>query len=84
MAVSDQLREAIEKSGETQYAVAKGAGISPIVVGRFVSGERPNIRADTIDRLAGYLGLELLRAKPQPSQAKKGKAPAAKQPAKKR
>jgi plasmid maintenance system antidote protein VapI len=61
MDIAKQLVNAIEKDGRTIYAIAKAAGISPIVVHRFVNGER-DIRMQTAARLAETLHLEL-RAK---------------------
>lgn len=59
MSISDQLREAIERSPETYYRIAKDAGIGWATLTRFVSGERPDIRIQTVDRLCDYFGLEL-------------------------
>src|SRR4051812_31931303 len=36
----EQLRHAIQHCGETEYAIAKGSGVSQSVVNRFVNGER--------------------------------------------
>lgn len=63
MTVSDQLRRAIIDSGLTHYRIGKDTGIDTKVIDRFVSGERPTIRSDTLDRLCEYLGLQL-RPKP--------------------
>ena len=38
--IVDQLRRAIRASGQTEYAIAKGSGVSQSIVNRFVSGER--------------------------------------------
>jgi plasmid maintenance system antidote protein VapI len=54
----DQLRKAIADSGETEYAIAKGSGVSQSVVNRFVHGQR-SISLDTAAKLCAYLGLEL-------------------------
>lgn len=58
--IVDQLRKAIAESGQTEYGIAKGAGVSQSVVNRFVNGER-GIGLDTAARLCAYLGLELVR-----------------------
>jgi hypothetical protein len=63
MAISDQLKLAITRSGLTHYRIGKDAGVSPISIDRFVSGERPNLRIDTVDRLCDALGLELREKK---------------------
>jgi DNA-binding Xre family transcriptional regulator len=61
--VTDQLRAAIEAETKrrTMYQVAKDSGVNWAVLNRFVTGERPTLRSDTMDRLCGYLGLELRR-----------------------
>ncbi len=59
MAVSDQLREAIVSSGQTHYRIAKETGISVKSLDWFISGQRPELRSRTIDKLCEYLGLEL-------------------------
>jgi len=59
MSISEQLRQAIEKSPETYYRIAKDAGIDWGTLQRFVDGSRPNIRIETVDKLGAYLGLEL-------------------------
>jgi hypothetical protein len=66
--IADQLRGAIVDSGETLYRVAVGSGVVYPIVFRFVSGDRPGLRLETIERLADYLGLELRpKAKPPKS-----------------
>ena len=52
------LKRAIEASDLTVYEIAKRAGVSQIVISRFLSGER-DIRLETADRLAEVLGLKL-------------------------
>ena len=59
MSISEQLREAIERSPQTYYRIAKGAGVDWGTLTRFVDGSRPNVRIDTIDKLCDYLELEL-------------------------
>src|SRR5688572_26120107 len=54
--ISDSLRTAIKESGKSVYQICKDAGISQIVVSRFLSGER-DIRLATADRLARVLGI---------------------------
>jgi hypothetical protein len=55
-AISDALRAAIEASPKSVYQICKEAGISQIVVSRFLSGQR-DIRLATADRLAKALGV---------------------------
>ncbi len=59
MTVSDRIKQAVRESEETPYAIAKGSGVAARTLYRFLSGDRPNIRASTIDALCEYLGLEL-------------------------
>ena len=56
--ISDALRRAIQASPKSVYEICKEAGISQIVVSRFLSGER-DIRLATADRLAKALGIEV-------------------------
>ena len=60
--ISDQLRRAISKSGETYYALAQRTGVDAVVISRFVNGER-DLRLETAAKLAAGLGLELLQRK---------------------
>jgi transcriptional regulator with XRE-family HTH domain len=57
--IVDQLREAIAKSDETEYAVAKGSGVSQSVLNRFLKGER-SIGIETAAKLCAYLKLDLV------------------------
>jgi hypothetical protein len=57
--LSELLRRSIRGSGRSVEEIASDAGISPIVVARFVSGTR-DIHMATADRLARALGLELI------------------------
>ncbi len=56
--LSEELRTAIRQSGKSVYEIAKQSNVSPIVISRFLSGER-DIRMATADRLAESLGLTL-------------------------
>ena len=56
--ISDALRRAIQASPKSVYQICKEAGISQIVISRFVSGER-DIRLATADRLPKALGIEI-------------------------
>jgi transcriptional regulator with XRE-family HTH domain len=53
------LKKAIKRGHKTSYQLAKEAGVSQIMVSRFLSGER-DIRLATADRLAHVLGLKLV------------------------
>ena len=54
------LKAAIEESDKSVYQIAKEAGISPIMISRFLSGER-DLRLATADKLARVLGLTVAR-----------------------
>ena len=58
--IVDQLQQAIAKSDETEYAIAKGSGVSQSVVNRFIHGER-SISIETAAKLCTYLKLDLVR-----------------------
>ena len=57
--MTDALKTAIERSGLTQYRIAKDTGIPVTSVMRFMQGET-SLRLDKADRLAAYLGLRLV------------------------
>jgi ribosome-binding protein aMBF1 (putative translation factor) len=59
--LSGELRRAIHESQWSLAEMAARAGITPIVLDDFLTGER-TLRSDVIDRLAGALGYELNRA----------------------
>jgi plasmid maintenance system antidote protein VapI len=56
---SDQLREIIRRDRRTIYAIETAAGTPRGGVGRFLSGER-GLTTDTLDRLAGVLGMRVV------------------------
>lgn len=57
--LSASLKKAMTQSPKTSYQLAKEAGVSQIMVSRFLSGKR-DIRLATADRLAHVLGLKLV------------------------
>ena len=57
-ALSDALKQAICDNEKSEYQIAQQAGVSQIVISRFLTGER-DIRMATADKLAGALGLKL-------------------------
>lgn len=57
--ISSTLRDAIAKSDETLYAIAKGSGIDKAALGRFVK-RRCSLSLLTAERVAEYLGMELV------------------------
>ena len=67
--VTEQVRMAIETSGQTRYAIWKATGIDQAQLSRFMVGER-GLSLDALDRLCAHLGLEL-RVVHKAKQAKK-------------
>jgi DNA-binding phage protein len=59
--LSQALRDALRASDKSMVQIAQDAGVSQIVVSRFLSGER-DIRLATADKLAEVLGLKLASA----------------------
>lgn len=57
--INEQLRKAIEKSGESFYALAKRSGVNAVVISRFASKER-DLRLETAAKIAAALGLTLV------------------------
>jgi hypothetical protein len=60
--LTQQLKAAIEATGDSLYSIAQGSGVAAPVLQRFVNGER-GITLDTAGKLAAYLGLALLPAR---------------------
>ncbi len=52
------IAAAVKASGQTPYAIAKGADVARSQLSRLLSGER-GLNTDTIERLADHLGLEI-------------------------
>jgi predicted transcriptional regulator len=59
--LSGELRRAIHESDLSLAEIATRAGIPPIMLDDFLTGER-TLRSDVIDRLTIALGYELSRA----------------------
>ena len=57
--LTEQLRLAVETCGRTRYRISKDTGIDETALSRFASGER-GLSMATLDRLADYLGLDLV------------------------
>ena len=56
--MSDAIKKAIKASEQTPYGIAKGTGIARSQVSRFLSDKR-TLNAETIEKLADYLGLKI-------------------------
>lgn len=59
--LSDQLRDAIRKSGWSIYRLSKESDVAPSVISRFLSGTA--LTTDTLDRIAAALGLRLAKVR---------------------
>lgn len=57
--VSEQLRQAIQKAEISRYRMAKETGVAESALSRFVNDQR-SLDLGSVDRLAAYLGLELV------------------------
>ena len=68
--LTDQLRQAVLNSGQSQYAICKATGIDKSALSRFVTGER-GVSCEAMDILGEYLGLRIVADKPK-GRAKKG------------
>jgi ribosome-binding protein aMBF1 (putative translation factor) len=66
--LTDQLREAIDDSGMSRYAVAKAIGLDQSTLSRFMSG-KAGLALATVDKLGELLGLKLVAV----TKAPKGK-----------
>jgi plasmid maintenance system antidote protein VapI len=53
----------MKDSGETEYRLAQGSGVSQSIINRFVRGER-GIGLETAGKLCEYLGLRLSPSRP--------------------
>jgi DNA-binding phage protein len=59
--LSEALKNALRASDKSMEQIAQDAGVAPIVVSRFLSGER-DIRMATADKLAEALGFKFAKA----------------------
>jgi len=67
--VTATLRTALERCGQTRYAVSKETGIPESTLSRFVAGGKP-LRGENIDKLADYLGLALTAKASKPTKGR--------------
>ena len=61
--LSGELRRAVHASSLSLIELAKKAGIPPLALDEFLTGER-TLRSDVLDRLTACLGLELIAHRP--------------------
>jgi len=63
--ITETLLEAIERSGLSDYAIAKRSGVPQPTVTRFRNGSHRTIKLDTADKLAQMLGCRLVIGNPR-------------------
>jgi len=68
--LSDQIRQAIDDSGQTRYRIAQESGIDESALAKFYNGHR-GFNSDTLDILGEYLGLRIVM-QGTPGKPKKG------------
>lgn len=66
--LSDELRQAIERSGLSRYSIWQQTGIDQGSLSKFMDGER-GLGMESIDKLADLLGLHII-TKPEPRRPK--------------
>ncbi len=62
MTLSEKLKRACHKSGETRYQLAKETGLDYASLHRFLDG-KTGLNSTSMDKLADYLGYELVKKK---------------------
>jgi DNA transposition AAA+ family ATPase len=68
LSLSDELRQAIERSGVSRYSIWQQTGIDQGSLSKFMDGER-GLGIESIDKLADLLGLHIV-AEPEPRRSK--------------
>ena len=71
MEILDSIRQAIERSGKTQYRIAKDMGLNESHLSKFVRGEA-GLSFERLVALVKYLGMELI-IRPKKGRATRGK-----------
>jgi transcriptional regulator with XRE-family HTH domain len=66
MAITEQLKKAIQMSGLTRYEISKRSGVEQSALSRFVTGGR-SLTLPAVDAICKTLGLKLT------GRAKRGK-----------
>jgi UDP-N-acetylglucosamine 1-carboxyvinyltransferase len=74
-----QIRDAIEASGVTRYALAEQTGLSESILSRFMSGKQ-NMSLATVDKIAEALGLEVIVGVQNVQKSRKPGRPEKKKP----
>jgi len=71
----DQLRQAVNESGQSRNAISVAVGVNPSVISRFMAGGGLEVR--TAEAIAGYLGFTV-ELKVKGTVIKRTKRPASK------
>lgn len=61
LSLSDELRQAVERSGLSRYSICQQTGIDQGSMSKFLAGER-GLGIESIDKLAELLGLHICTA----------------------
>ena len=67
--LSDELREAVERSGLSRYSIWQQTGIDQGTLSKFMVGDR-GLSIESIDKLAELLGLHICTADAKRSRPK--------------
>lgn len=69
--MSDQIREAVDASGMSRYAICKAIGFNQGAMSRFMNGQG-GLSMEVLDRLGELLGLEINTPGPSRTTSKEG------------
>ena len=69
LTLSDELRQAIERSGVSRYGIWQQTGIDQGTLCKFMVGDR-GLSIESIDKLAELLGLHICTADTKPRRLK--------------
>lgn len=74
LTLTEQIRQAIEASGESRYRIARETGVSEPSLSRFMGGER-GMNLATLEKLAAFLDIRITigPAKVKPAARRKGR-----------
>lgn len=75
--IAEQLRRAVQESGQSLYAIANATDMSQGILSRFMRSER-TMTLDTAEKLTDYLGLELQPKKQRGKKPRTGRKKASK------
>jgi hypothetical protein len=72
LSLSDELRQAVERSGVSRYSIWQQTGIDQGSLSKFMDGER-GLGMESIDKLAALLGLHICSADAEQRRPKGGR-----------